>query len=56
MGELDNKPFLAAAKMKFSKEEAEEKGMELCSLWEEHLKDPNWHPLRTLKVGEEYKV
>lgn len=48
MGELDNKPFLAAAKAKFPAEEAEEKGLELCSLWEEYLRDPNWHPFKVL--------
>lgn len=48
MGELDNKPFLAAAKAKFPAEEAEEKGLELCSLWEEYLRDPSWHPFKVL--------
>ncbi|KAI5675645.1 hypothetical protein M9H77_06595 [Catharanthus roseus] len=47
MGELDENPFVAAAKRKYSKEEAEEKGMELCSLWEEYLRDPSWHPYRS---------
>lgn len=48
MGEIDNRPFLAAAKAKFPAEEAEEKGLELCSLWEEYLRDPNWHPFKIL--------
>ncbi|KAI4383850.1 hypothetical protein MLD38_009646 [Melastoma candidum] len=55
MGELDNKPFLEAAKMKFNKEEAVLKATEVCSLWESHLKDPNWYPLKTIQVGEEHK-
>lgn len=48
MGEIDNRPFLAAAKAKFPAEEVEEKGVELCSLWEEYLRDPNWHPFKIL--------
>lgn len=56
MGELDENPFVAAAKRKYSKEEAEEKGMELCSLWEEYLRDPSWHPYKVIVDGENAKV
>lgn len=49
MGELDNKPFLIALKRKYNEEEAEERASELCSLWEEYLKDPDWHPFKVIK-------
>ncbi|PPD87209.1 hypothetical protein GOBAR_DD15848 [Gossypium barbadense] len=57
MGELDNKPFLEAMKRRYNEELAEERAVELCSLWEEYLKDPNWHPFKRIKLeGEEYQV
>ncbi|GLT75422.1 hypothetical protein SLA2020_471510 [Shorea laevis] len=54
MGELDGKPFLEALKRKYSEEVAEERASEMCSLWVEYLKDPDWHPFKCIKVeGEE---
>lgn len=50
MGELDSKPFHEAMKRKYNEEEAEDRASELCSLWEEYLKDPNWHPLKVITV------
>ncbi|GAV70287.1 XS domain-containing protein/XH domain-containing protein/zf-XS domain-containing protein [Cephalotus follicularis] len=50
MGELDSRPFHAAMKRKYNEEEAEERASDLCSLWEEYLKDPDWHPFRVVKV------
>ncbi|GLT93073.1 hypothetical protein SLE2022_108790 [Rubroshorea leprosula] len=58
MGELDGKPFLETLKRKYSDEEAEERATELCSLWVEYLKDPDWHPFKCIKVegeGEEHQ-
>ncbi|KAL4369416.1 hypothetical protein GQ457_05G032230 [Hibiscus cannabinus] len=57
MGELDGKPFLEAMKRKYNEELAEERASELCSLWEEYLKDPDWHPFKRIKLDgkEEYK-
>ncbi|XVE99580.1 hypothetical protein REPUB_Repub03eG0211700 [Reevesia pubescens] len=56
MGELDNKPFLEAVKRRYNKRPAKERASELCSLWEEHLRDPHWHPFkRILLEGEEEK-
>ncbi|KAF8396789.1 hypothetical protein HHK36_018422 [Tetracentron sinense] len=52
MGALDNKPFLDASKRKYPSEEADEKALELCSLWEEYLRDPEWHPFKMLNVGD----
>ncbi|XP_038711963.1 protein INVOLVED IN DE NOVO 2-like isoform X1 [Tripterygium wilfordii] len=51
MGELNNKPFHEVMKRKYNHEEAEDKASELCSLWEEYLKDPDWHPFRVITVG-----
>lgn len=56
MGELDSKPFQEAMKRKYNEEEAEEKATELCSLWEEYLKDPDWHPFRVTTVNGQHKV
>ncbi|CAB4270802.1 unnamed protein product [Prunus armeniaca] len=55
MGELDSKPFQEAMKRKYNEEEAEEKATELCSLWEEYLKDPDWHPFRVTTVDGQHK-
>lgn len=58
MGELDGKPFLEALEKKFSGDEAEYRAIELCSLWVEYLKDPNWHPFKCIKVegdGDEHQ-
>ncbi|XP_004242072.3 factor of DNA methylation 4-like [Solanum lycopersicum] len=51
MGELDGKPFHAAAKRKFNPKEAAEKAVEICSLWEDYLRDPNWHPYKIIQKG-----
>ena len=48
MGDLDGKPFHEASKIKFLDEEAEEKALELCSLWEVRLRDPSWHPFKVI--------
>ncbi|XP_021769004.1 factor of DNA methylation 1-like [Chenopodium quinoa] len=46
MGELDTKPFLEACADKFPKEEQGIKCAEVCSIWEDHLKDSKWHPFK----------
>lgn len=58
MGELDDSPFHTACKNKYAGPGAEEKAVELCSLWEDHLKDPNWHPFKivALEGGNDHKV
>lgn len=55
MGELDDKPFHTAAKKKYMHEEAAEKAIELCSLWEDYLRDPSWHPFKIIPVGGDHK-
>lgn len=56
MGELDEKPFHAAAKKKFNSEEAAEKAVAVCSLWEDYLRDPNWHPYKIIQKGQTAEV
>nr|QDC18035.1 involved in de novo 2-like A [Hypericum perforatum] len=50
MGELSTKPFHDAMKKMYSEEEAWEKASELCSLWEERLKEPDWHPFKVVTI------
>nr|GEW99599.1 RNA-directed DNA polymerase [Tanacetum cinerariifolium] len=53
MGELDNKPFYDAMKQMYNETEAEDKASELCSLWEEYLRDPRWYPFKVITVDGE---
>ncbi|XAR66275.1 hypothetical protein NMG60_11012447 [Bertholletia excelsa] len=56
MGELDNKPFHEALKRKFNDPEVEEeRAMELCSLWEEYLRDPEWHPFKVVTINGKHE-
>ncbi|CAI0443208.1 unnamed protein product [Linum tenue] len=55
MGELDGEPFLQALRKKYSEDEADEKASELCSLWVEYLKDPDWHPFKRVVVDEKHQ-
>ncbi|XP_059642065.1 factor of DNA methylation 1-like [Cornus florida] len=50
MGEIDVKPFQNTCKLKFPPEEAQIKASEQCSLWQESLKKPEWHPFKILFV------
>ncbi|CAN4098834.1 unnamed protein product [Withania somnifera] len=52
MGELNEKPFHTAARKMYNSDEAAEKAVEVCSLWEDHLRDPNWHPYRVIQKGQ----
>ncbi|KAK1647275.1 hypothetical protein QYE76_065080 [Lolium multiflorum] len=54
MGELDEKPFLRACNERYG-EEAETKALEFCSLWQDNLRDANWHPFKVLTTGETAK-
>ncbi|WCJ30961.1 XH/XS domain-containing protein [Euphorbia peplus] len=52
MGEIDQKPFMDVCKQKFSLEEAQVQASTLCSLWQENLKDQQWHPFKII-VGSD---
>ncbi|KAM0864825.1 hypothetical protein ACQ4PT_043654 [Festuca glaucescens] len=54
MGELDEKPFLRACKERYGAE-AETKALEFCSLWQDNLRDANWHPFKVVTTGETAK-
>ncbi|KAL5731039.1 hypothetical protein ACHQM5_003802 [Ranunculus cassubicifolius] len=55
MGQLDVKPFHEASKRKYPPEEVEMRSAQFCSLWDNYLRDPNWHPFKIITVGEEHK-
>ncbi|XP_022864118.1 protein INVOLVED IN DE NOVO 2-like [Olea europaea var. sylvestris] len=50
MGELNSKPFHEAIKRKYDEVEADERATELCSLWEEYLRDSEWHPIKVVEI------
>ncbi|XP_057436898.1 factor of DNA methylation 4 [Lotus japonicus] len=52
MGDLDGKPFIKAAKRKFSGDDVNIKAVEFCSEWEDYLRDPSWHPFKILTDKE----
>ncbi|XP_023755198.1 protein INVOLVED IN DE NOVO 2 [Lactuca sativa] len=49
IGELDAKPLIASAKRRCL---SEEDTARFISLWEDHLRDPNWHPFKVIAIGE----
>ncbi|MCL7022751.1 hypothetical protein MKW94_001744 [Papaver nudicaule] len=52
MGELDSKPFQEVCKKKYtSREEKDLKATELCSLWEDQIKDSSWYPFVNVEIG-----
>lgn len=50
MGELDEKPFLATCKKRFSLDKAQLQASTLCSLWQENLKESEWHPFKIVQI------
>ncbi|OVA16517.1 putative domain XH [Macleaya cordata] len=55
MGELDAKPFQDTCKRKYGGEEGDVKALEICTAWEEHLRNPDWHPFKIIKVGNNHQ-
>ncbi|KAJ4718618.1 factor of DNA methylation 1-like [Melia azedarach] len=51
LGEIDLKPFQNACKKKFPLEEAQVQASTLCSLWQENLKNSEWHPFKIIDMG-----
>ncbi|XP_006659121.1 factor of DNA methylation 1-like [Oryza brachyantha] len=51
MGELDERPFLTACKQRYGADEAVMKAAQICSKWQENLKDANWHPFKIVTIG-----
>ncbi|KAG6530458.1 hypothetical protein ZIOFF_012697 [Zingiber officinale] len=59
MGELDVKAFQNVARKKFKSEEADIKAAELCSSWQQEMKNPSWHPFKIVVTNgkeEEFLV
>ena len=52
MGKLDEKPFYSAAKEKFPDKDSDVWAAEKCSLWQDYLRDPNWHPFKIIEDKE----
>ncbi|CAN1257502.1 Factor of DNA methylation 1 [Linum perenne] len=46
MGEIKGQVFREACLGRFSMEELDDASAKLCSLWEQHLTDPHWHPFK----------
>ncbi|CAL0315721.1 unnamed protein product [Lupinus luteus] len=55
MGELDTRPFVETMKKTYNEEDVEERASELCSLWEEYLKDPDWHPFKITMINGKHQ-
>uniref|UniRef100_A0A453RXW0 Factor of DNA methylation 1-5/IDN2 domain-containing protein n=1 Tax=Aegilops tauschii subsp. strangulata TaxID=200361 RepID=A0A453RXW0_AEGTS len=51
MGQVDEKPFIEACKPKYGAE-ADTKALEFCSMWQDNLRDANWHPFKIVTRGE----
>lgn len=49
MGELDSKPFVAAMK-RCCKKDVQYEAVEMCSLWNKHIRDPHWYPFKVIEV------
>lgn len=56
MGELNSKPFYEAMKKKYHESEAEVRASELCSLWEEYLRDPGWHAIKVKEIDGNFQA
>ncbi|CAN6442686.1 unnamed protein product [Victoria cruziana] len=60
MGELDKKPFREACTKELSShnisvEDCELRASELASLWEEYMRDSEWHPFKVIRDGPNEK-
>lgn len=56
MGDIDIKPFQNTCKQRFSPDEAMVQASTLCSLWQDNLTDPNWHPFKVVTIDGDSQV
>ncbi|WOL15001.1 hypothetical protein Cni_G23782 [Canna indica] len=58
MGDLNSRVFVSACEQRFGKGGGKYKASQLCSQWEEELKNPDWHPfeIATLDGKTQYDV
>uniref|UniRef100_A0A1J3J0I4 Protein INVOLVED IN DE NOVO 2 n=1 Tax=Noccaea caerulescens TaxID=107243 RepID=A0A1J3J0I4_NOCCA len=50
MGELVAKPFMDAMQQKYCQQDVEDRAIDVLQLWEDYLKDPDWHPFKRVKL------
>ncbi|CAF2051078.1 unnamed protein product [Brassica rapa] len=55
MGALDEKPFQKLTKERYPAEEADVEAAKLCSLWDNHLRDSAWHPIKVVLIDGNHK-
>ncbi|XP_043696157.1 factor of DNA methylation 1-like [Telopea speciosissima] len=55
MGEVNPKPFQNTCKQTFPCSEALVKSMELCSLWQEEIRNSGWYPFKIVTVNGKEK-
>ncbi|KAL2534487.1 Factor of DNA methylation 1 [Abeliophyllum distichum] len=55
MGEIYEKAFQNTVRHKFPPEEAEIKTVELCSPWQEKLKNPDFHPFKIIHIDGKHE-
>lgn len=55
MGDLDPKPIVSAAKIKYPDAEPGVKAMEFTSLLDAKIRDSNWYPFKVIMVGADSK-
>ncbi|XP_060191869.1 uncharacterized protein LOC132621564 [Lycium barbarum] len=55
-GVIDSYPLRTACKQKFSRQVAEEKSTEVCSIWQAAVEDAKWHPFRTITSNGEVRA
>lgn len=56
MVEVDPKPFQYACQQIYPTVYSEEQSAKLCSLWQENVKDPHWHPFKIILVDGRKRV
>ncbi|PWA61110.1 domain XH [Artemisia annua] len=57
MGEVAQKPFQDVCMQKFSAQEWELRSVELSSLWQDKVNNPNWHPFKqAIKDGKVQEI
>ncbi|KAI9089551.1 hypothetical protein K1719_029156 [Acacia pycnantha] len=53
MGELNEKVFVDACKKNLPLEDAQIKGVELCSSWQENVKNSEWYPFKVIPTDHD---